>query len=389
MSRLHSKIVLNYLSKLDHGTLKITLPNGVERIFGNGETVELTIHDWKVFKLIISSGDIGFAEAYIQGMWSTNDLEGVLRLALRNRTLLNELFYGTWLGSITYKIKHFFHRNTRSGSKRNIHAHYDLGNDFYRLWLDSSMLYSSALFGDNQNQTLTEAQLNKCKRILDALDLPTDSKILEIGCGWGEFMNQAKLRGLEVTGLTLSNEQKKYVDERFATSPKHKALLLDYRDCRDQFDGIASIEMFEAVGEEYWPDFFKTLERCLKPGKRAVIQTIVIDDALFEKYRVETDFIQQYVFPGGMLPSPAVFIKHAQESGLMITNQFNFGLDYARTLRAWQVVFNQKIAEIKQLGFKDDFIRLWNFYLMYCAAGFAEKSIDVIQFTIEKPTYAA
>lgn len=393
MSRLHSKIVLNYLSKLDHGQLVLRLPNGIVHTFGPKQfasnPLHIEINNWKVFKYVISSGDIGFAETFIKGWWTAHDLEGVLRLALKNRPLLNDLFYGTWLGSLTYKIKHFLRRNTRKGSKRNIHAHYDLGNDFYSLWLDPSMLYSSALFGGNHNLSLTEAQVNKCKRILEQLDLPSGSNVLEIGCGWGEFMNQAKLQGISVTGLTLSTEQKRFVDERFANSSNHQAVILDYRDCNEQFDGIASIEMFEAVGEEYWPDYFEALERCLKPGKRAVIQTIVIDDSLFEKYRTETDFIQQYVFPGGMLPSTSKFIEHAKAVGLMIKDQFNFGLDYASTLRIWRENFNQKLTEIKQLGFNDEFIRLWNFYLMYCAAGFAEQSIDVIQFTLEKPHHAS
>ena len=254
------------------------------------------------------------------------------------------------------------------------------------------MMYSSGLFNGDYSQPLQQAQTAKLERILNQLQCSPNDKILEIGCGWGGFMDLAMKRGLEVTGLTLSHEQKKFIDNKFlaldyqaAPTNAPKAVVMDYRDCQKQYDGIVSIEMFEAVGETYWPDYFATLANCLKPGKRAVIQTIVIQDKLFDKYRTETDFIQQYVFPGGMLPSPTVFEKHAGIAGLLLKDQFSFGEDYAQTLRVWCDTFNRKLSEIYTLGFKDKFIRLWNFYLMYCAAGFAEKSIDVIQFTLEKP----
>lgn len=389
MSRFHYNIVSKALKSIEGGLLKLSLPDNTIDTFGQNDshTIELQIHDWKVFKLILSRGDIGFAEAFIQGLWTTNQLEDILCLALKNRNRLRSLIYGSWLGSLSYKIKHLLHRNTRTGSKKNIHAHYDLGNDFYSLWLDPSMMYSSALFGDQKTINLAQAQEQKCAKILGQLQLSPGGKILEIGCGWGSFIQRAVQNQLKIVGLTISEEQKKYIDQKF-NSDLIEVRLQDYRDCNDQADGIVSIEMFEAVGESYWPSYFEMISRCLKQGKRAVIQTIVIQDELFDKYRHETDFIQQYVFPGGMLPSKSVFKSHAEKSGLKVLDEFSFGSDYAKTLRIWRDSFNSKLEQIRRLGFKDEFIRLWNFYLMYCAAGFAEKSIDVVQFTLEKPQHA-
>lgn len=402
MLHSYTKKILQHLSGITGGQLHLTLPNHHQETFGaliddsKDLAIELIIKDWDVLKLIASRGDIGFAESYIQGLWTTNHLEGLIRLILINRKTLEKLIYGSFLGSLLYRIKHFLHRNTRSGSKKNIHAHYDLGNDFYRLWLDPSMMYSSALFQGNFSQSLESAQHTKLQRILDELQCSPNQSILEIGCGWGGFMAAALKRDLKITGLTLSQEQKKFIEDKFSNSPNDhsnisdaKVLFMDYRDSKTQYDGIASIEMFEAVGEKYWPEYFDTLYRCLKPGARAVIQTIVIDDQLFEKYRNETDFIQQYVFPGGMLPSTTIFKDQAQRAGLRLVGEYGFGFDYAQTLRIWHESFNSKLSEVYKLGFNDEFVRLWNFYLMYCAAGFAEKNIDVIQFTLEKPHVAA
>ncbi len=402
MFEKYTKAFLTHLRNIQGGRLQIVFPDQRTEEFGDlarfptEQAIFLYIHDWNIFKKILKRGDIGFAESYIDGSWSTNNLEGILRLALANRKLLESLIYGSFLGSLIYKLRHVFHRNTRSGSKKNIHSHYDLGNPFYQLWLDPRMMYSSGLFNGDYSQPLEQAQIAKLERILNQLQCAPNETILEIGCGWGGFMDMAMKRGLNVTGLTLSHEQKKFIDEKFLAADAHdnpaalaKAVILDYRDCQEQYDGIVSIEMFEAVGETYWPDYFETVSRCLKPGKRAIIQTIVIQDTLFEKYRKETDFIQQYVFPGGMLPSPRVFEQHASNAGLQLIDQYSFGKDYAQTLRVWRDTFNCKLSEIHELGFKEKFIRLWNFYLMYCAAGFAENSIDVIQFTLEKPHEAA
>ena len=391
-----TKTILSLLSQLKNGYLKMTLPNGQVREFGDKASslqADIQIFDWSVFKGLMSHGDIGFAESYIRGDWDSSNLKTILELAIRNRTILDKAIYGTWLGSIFYRVKHWLRDNSKSGSRKNIHAHYDLGNAFYSLWLDPSMSYSSAWFSEGTKQALGDAQKAKIQRILSCLETNPDDHILEIGCGWGGVMEEALLSGRSITGLTLSTEQKVFAENRLqsieaATSKPHfEVRLQDYRDCQEQFDGIASVEMFEAVGEKHWPQYFETIAKCLKFGRKACIQTIVIADDLFERYRHSTDFIQQYVFPGGMLPSRDSFKAAAAKAGLQIENEFAFGADYAKTLCIWRDNFNQKLQEIRELGFDETFIRLWNFYLMYCAAGFSERNIDVVQFTLSHSSH--
>mgnify|MGYP000060532182 CR=1 FL=1 len=387
-----AQTVLSLLSQLRSGYLKITLPDGRIKEFGNPTDLlqaDIQIFDWSVFKSLISHGDIGFAESYIRGEWDSSDLKAILELAIRNRAILEKVIYGSWIGSILYRVKHWLRDNTKSGSRKNIHAHYDLGNAFYSLWLDPSMSYSSAWFSEGAKQTLADAQRAKIKRILNSLNTNPGDHILEIGCGWGGVMEEALLSGRSITGLTLSTEQKAFAENRLqnlkaliTNSSDFEVRLQDYRDCQEQFDGIASVEMFEAVGEKHWPEYFQTLAKCLKLSGKACIQTIVIADNLFERYRHNTDFIQQYVFPGGMLPSRTSFKAAAAKAGLQVDDEFAFGKDYAKTLCIWRDNFNQKLQEIRKLGFDEAFIRLWNFYLMYCAAGFTERSIDVVQFTL-------
>jgi cyclopropane-fatty-acyl-phospholipid synthase len=297
------------------------------------------------------------------------------------------MIYGTWWGNLLYRVKHFFNRNSRAGSRKNIHAHYDIGNAFYRLWLDPSMTYSSALFSDPLH-TLKNAQDAKYRRLLDELQLQENQRVLEIGCGWGGFAEMAARDGMQVTGLTLSTEQLEFARNRLAAaglSGSAELRLQDYRDADGEFDAIASIEMFEAVGEAYWSDYFSTIARRLKSGGRACIQTIVIADDLFERYRSGTDFIQQYIFPGGMLPSPGAFRKQAEKQGLRIVNALAFGQDYARTLQQWRLAFKAQFPAVRNQGFDEQFIRTWEFYLAYCEAGFRAHSLDVYQFTLEKP----
>ena len=391
-----TKTILSLLSQLKNSYLKVTLPNGQVREFGDKASslrADIQIFDWNVFKRLISHGDIGFAESYIRGDWDSSNLKTILDLAIRNRTILDKAIYGTWLGSIFYRVKHWLRDNSKSGSRKNIHAHYDLGNAFYSLWLDPSMSYSSAWFSEGAKQALSDAQKAKIQRILSRLETNPGDHILEIGCGWGGVMEEALLSGRSITGLTLSTEQKVFAENRLqnieaATSKPHfEVRLQDYRDCQEQFDGIASVEMFEAVGEKHWPQYFETIAKCLKFGRKACIQTIVIADDLFERYRHSTDFIQQYVFPGGMLPSRDSFKAAAAKAGLQIENEFAFGADYAKTLCIWRDNFNQKLQEIRRLGFDETFIRLWNFYLMYCAAGFSERNIDVVQFTLSHSSH--
>jgi len=394
MSTFAQKFIFQAFKNIKGGSVIMTLPDGSKHHFGQDEQqlpIYIQVNDVQAFQWVISRGDIGVAESYFKNLWHTDDLERFLHLAIQNRAALDALIYGSWWGSLLSKIKHFFNKNTKSGSKKNIQAHYDLGNNFYSLWLDPSMMYSSALFSERNNKTLEQAQKDKCDRIISMLNPQAGDHILEIGCGWGGFIKQANEQGLHVDAITISNEQYRYVQEQlaFQASPTAKSavMLKDYRDCHQQYDGIVSIEMFEAVGEEYWQSYFKTIYRCLKPGKRAVIQSIVIDEDLFPKYRTNTDFIQQYVFPGGMLPAVSVFEQHAHDVGLRVKDKLFFGDDYANTLRTWALSFNEKLKEVKALGFKDEFIRLWNFYLFYCAAGFAGKSLEVVQFTLEKPLY--
>jgi cyclopropane-fatty-acyl-phospholipid synthase len=385
--------LLGLLDQLRSGHLVLTLPNNEVRKFGNSADqphAEIQVLDWSVFKRVLSHGDIGFAESYIRGEWNTPDLKAVLELVIRNRTILEKAIYGSWFGSIVYRLRHWFRDNSKSGSRKNIHAHYDLGNAFYTLWLDPTMSYSSAWFSEGDKQSLMDAQRAKIKRILDSIHAKEGDQILEIGCGWGGFMEEALRNGNQVTGLTLSTEQKTFADSRLqkistevSNAKQFEVRLQDYRDCTEQFDGIASVEMFEAVGENHWTEYFQTVAKRLKAGGRACIQTIVIADDLFDRYRQSTDFIQQYVFPGGMLPSPAKFKAAAASAGLELEAEFAFGADYAKTLCLWRDSFNHKIEEIYRLGFDEAFIRLWNFYLMYCAAGFSEKNIDVVQYTLK------
>jgi cyclopropane-fatty-acyl-phospholipid synthase len=382
-----AQLMLQLLRKIKYGTLRLECPDHAVLQFGDGsEPVTLTLKNWEPCIAAVKSGDIGFAESYIHGDWQTDNLSRLLELFIHNRHAVETAIYGTWWGSLAYRIKHLFNRNSRAGSKRNIHAHYDIGNNFYQLWLDPSMTYSSALFSEPQ-ATLQEAQHAKYLRILDQLDITAGNNILEIGCGWGGFAELAAQRGAHITGLTLSTEQRDFALQRLkaaGVAQQADLRLQDYRDTDGQFDAIASIEMFEAVGEAYWDDYFSCVAKLLKPGGRACIQTITIADELFARYRKGTDFIQQYIFPGGMLPSPSVFRAHAEKHGLKIMQEFAFGLDYARTLALWQQAYQARLPEITTLGFDERFNRTWEFYLSYCEAGFRAKSIDLFQLTLQK-----
>lgn len=384
-----ARFVMELLGKLRIGTLEVRLPNGHTQRFGSGEPcAQITLSNWNVCRAALKSGDIGFAESYIAHDWHTDDLMALMNVMVRNRTLIEEVFYGSWWGRLLHRFKHLRRSNTRDGSKRNIHAHYDIGNAFYRLWLDDTMTYSSALYGaPSEPMSLADAQRAKYRRLLGELKLAPGEHVLEIGCGWGGFAELAAHEaGVSVTGLTLSTEQLAYAKQRMegaGLSAQADFRLQDYRDVGGQFDAIASIEMFEAVGEAFWPSYFACLKRSLKTGGRACVQSITIADELFERYRKSTDFIQQYVFPGGMLPSPAVFRAQAQRAGLRVIEQYAFGQDYARTLREWRNAFRARLLEVRAQGFDERFIRTWDFYLCYCEAAFANANTDVIQFTLE------
>lgn len=385
---------LRLLARLEHGTLEVHFPDGQRAAFGSGQPhARIELANWNVFSAALRSGDIGFAESFVAGDWATPDLAELLALFARNRASLERFIYGSLWGGLAYRLRHLLNRNTRTNARRNVHAHYDLGNDFYALWLDPTMSYSSALFGAQPGRpiapagddALIAAQRAKYARVLDELRLAPGARILEIGCGWGGFVEFAARAGCAVKGLTLSPAQLDYARARLRRQNLQADLCLqDYRDERGTYDGVASIEMFEAVGEVYWPTYFETLARCLKPGAHACVQTIVIADALFERYRRGTDFIQQYVFPGGMLPSPRAFEAHAARAGLQIVARLPFGRDYAITLASWRARFNAKLDAVRALGFDERFVRLWNFYLAYCEAAFAEGNTDVVQYTLRR-----
>jgi cyclopropane-fatty-acyl-phospholipid synthase len=396
-----ARAVLSLLERLRHGTLDLHGPLGSHH-FGGREAEEssppsalrasMHIHDEAVFARVLQGGDIGLAEAYVEGQWSTPDLRDLLELFMRNRESLERAVYGSRVGTLVYRLTHWMRRNSRRGSRRNIEAHYDLGNDFYAAWLDPTMNYSSAWYGDTPSITLAEAQDRKVARALDEAGIGNGSSLLEIGCGWGAVAEAAALRGAHAVGLTLSHEQLAYAKQRLeATGAAARAdlRLQDYRDLAAEcartghrYDGIVSIEMFEAVGRAYWPTYFETLRQCLRPDGRACVQSIVIRDDLFERYVRSTDFIQQYIFPGGLLPSADVFRAEAAKAGLEVTQELAFGGDYARTLAEWRRAFHAQRSRIESLGYDERFVRLWDFYLAYCEAAFATAQTDVFQFTL-------
>ena len=388
-----ARAVLSLLRQLRVGTLDLQLPDGSQARLGPGGAprAALRLHDWAVCRAVLKSGDIGFAESWIAGEWSSPDLVDLLTLFIANRDAMESIVYGTWWGAWAYRIRHLLNRNSRRGSKKNIHAHYDLGNPFYREWLDESMNYSSALFEGDLNQPMAQAQDAKVRRALRECGVQPGQQLLEIGCGWGALAEKAAQEfGAHVTGVTLSTEQLAYAQERVrhAGVDGHVELRLqDYRDIADPaFDAVVSIEMFEAVGLEYWDSFFTTLRSKLKPGGRACIQSITIRDDLFDRYRKSTDFIQQYIFPGGLLPSVSAFHAQAKKAGLEVVNQLAFGQDYAETLRRWRAAFLARDVRVRQLGFDSRFMRIWEFYLAYCEAAFATGNTNVVQFTLQRPT---
>ncbi|WP_408033536.1 class I SAM-dependent methyltransferase [Tepidimonas charontis] len=387
-----ARAALRLLQRLRHGTLELRTPSGHTLLFGqrgacDAPHARLELRDWSVATAAWRRGDIGFAESYLAGDWSTPDLAALLRLMLANRQALEDVIHGTWAGRLLYRWRHWLRRNTRSGSRRNIHAHYDLGNGFYRLWLDETLTYSAAWFDGDAGRDLASAQRAKIARALRMAGVTAGTRLLEIGCGWAALAEMAARDfGADVTGITLSTEQLAYGRARLASaglSDRVELRLQDYRDVNDgPYDAIVSIEMIEAVGRAYWPVYFETLQRLLRRGGRACIQAIVIRDALFERYVRSTDFIQQYIFPGGCLPSPSAFRAQATRAGLQIVDMLAFGRDYAETCRRWRRNFLARREEVLALGFDERFVRLWSFYLAYCEAGFEAGDIDVVQYTL-------
>jgi cyclopropane-fatty-acyl-phospholipid synthase len=378
-----ARAVLALLERLGHGTLWVSLPDGGVRRFGAGEPqAALAVHDWDLFGTLLARGDTGLAEGYIDDRWSTPSLPQLLSLLVANREPLHAAVYGHPLARFALRLRHLLRRNSRAGSRRNIAAHYDLGNAFYRLWLDGTMNYSAGWY-EHGDETLEQAQHAKMRRALREAGAAPGARVLEIGCGWGALAEcGAREFGARMTGITLSHEQLAWGLQRLAGTGA-ELRLQDYRDLGDDgYDAIVSIEMVEAVGREYWPRYFGSLARLLRPGGRACVQSIVIADGLWDRYIRGTDFIQQYVFPGGCLPCPREFEREARAAGLDVVESFAFGADYARTLAAWRERFTAARAEVRALGFDERFIRLWEFYLCYCEAAFSHGNTDVVQYTL-------
>jgi len=381
--------VLKLLQGLQHGALALHLPDGSVHLAGQGPTrISVQVHDWRVFSRTLRSGDIGFGEAWIAGEWHTDQLLPLLELLLANRARLSQAVYGSLIGRMLHRLQHALNRNSRRGSRRNIHAHYDLGNPFYRLWLDETLSYSAAWFGGDTGRSLQAAQQAKMRRALRQCQLQPGQRLLEIGCGWGALAECAATEfGARVEGITLSHEQLAAAQERIAAAGLTETVKLVLRDWRESgldeaFDAIVSIEMFEAVGRAWWPEFFARLKRRLRPGGRACLQSITIRDDLFERYAAGSDFIQQFIFPGGMLPSPSQFRAAAAQAGLRVVDEFNFGADYAETLHRWREAFLRNEGPVRAIGFDTRFLRTWDFYLAYCEAAFRRGNTDVCQFTL-------
>jgi cyclopropane-fatty-acyl-phospholipid synthase len=373
-----------------YGSLSFTLPTGrILTVEGDqpGPRGVIVIHDYRFVRRALSGGDIGFAEGYMAGEWETPDLSDVLEGLSLNYDRIVGLASGGLIAQTINTLGHFLHRNSRSGSKKNIHAHYDLGNAFYSRWLDPSMTYSSACY-ERPGQPLLEAQHAKNAALARTIDLKAGQTVLEIGCGWGGFAEfAAKEVGAKVTGVTISKEQYDFARKRMfdqGLAEKADIRLIDYRDIQGQFDRVASIEMFEAVGEQYWATYFNKIREVLAPGGRAGLQIITIRDELFKHYRSRADFIQKYVFPGGMLPSEARLREETAKAGLEWRDINRFGQNYAETLAEWAKRFEGAWSEIKGLGFDERFRRLWRFYLSYCEAGFRTGRTNVIQLGLTK-----
>jgi cyclopropane-fatty-acyl-phospholipid synthase len=376
---------------LEYGSIECTLPDGSTRLLGGrglGPAATGTLHDWKALLRLVRGGSAGWYEAWAAGEWSSVDPVQIFDLFMRNRVSLGTVGRPSGLAKLVGTAMHALRRNSRNGARRNIEFHYDLGNDFYQAWLDESMTYSSALFDEpiSDSERLESAQHRKIETLLDRLALRAGDNLLEIGCGWGSLAEFAvREHAVSYHGITLSSEQKAYADTRLAGLGDAAVALTDYRDVHGEYDAIASVEMVEAVGQKYWPDYLATISRCLKPGGRAAIQYIRIEDEIFESYASGTDFIQHYIFPGGMLLSKSRFRALAEAYGLEWRDHHDFGLHYAETLKRWRKRFDAAVEQGRlPPGFDEKFVSLWRYYLMYCEGGFRGGGINVAQVTLVK-----
>ena len=390
VNNIQRKFFMQALKSLQFGSLSLTWPNGeMTHHEGdqNGVHAEMTLLQWDVIDRLITHSDVGLGEDYMAGKWSTPDLLSLMRLATVNLAVFERAFHtSAWL-KLLYWFKRQLFPNTVKRSRENIHEHYDLGNDFYRLWLDKSMTYSCALFNGDTSLQLYEAQRAKYERILQRLAPEPGNRILEIGCGWGGFMEIAATHGCHVTGVTLSSEQADYARQRLASTrleANTEVRLQDYRELSGSFDYVVSIGMFEHVGESYWSTYMRDVRDYLRPGGKAMIQTITIREDRFEGYRDSSDFLREHIFPGGMLPSRERFEAIAVDSDLVVNDVFEFGQDYAITLGKWLANVDKQISAIQELGYSEKFIRKWRFYLASCAGMFRGGGINVIQVELSR-----
>ena len=388
LNKLSDKIVFNSLKFIKHGNLKITNHDGKEYIFGNSNerlNADLKINKPGLTFKIIKNGSVGLAEAYMDNYFETNNLTNLIELAAKNIKIVHK-FSGSFDLSIFNKIKGLFIKNNKSRSKENIRKHYDLGNEFFSLWLDKTLTYSSAIFDDSND--LEKAQLNKYKKLSSLVKPKSGDKMLEIGCGWGGFAEYiGKNYDIKLDCITISKKQYEYSKERIhkeGLNEKINVQMLDFRDVKNNYNSIASIEMIEAVGQSYLKNYFNTIKENLVDGGTAAIQSITIDDSIYDRYKSKTDFIQKYIFPGGFLPSKNELVNLANQSGLKFENCTSYGDHYSNTLNIWREEFLEKWEQISSQGFDNTFKRMWNFYLSYCEAGFKSKNIDLIQFALQK-----
>jgi len=386
INRVFKKYLSNIGKKISNGKLTITLPNNENlEFFGKSDLKSnLKLNSYMPILRTITSGHVGFAESYLKGEWTSSDLESLLEIMVTN---LPEAFSAKSKIHLTYnRIIHFFRENTKSRAKKNIQYHYDLGNDFYKLWLDKTMTYSSAIF-KNEKESLTEAQENKYQLLIDSLDIKSHHKVLEIGCGWGGFAEYAaKKVGCSIKGITISPSQLKFATNRIKElklDDKVTLELCDYRDLKGKYDRVVSIEMIEAVGEKYWKNYFKKIKDVLKKDGLAGIQVILINNKSYQRYSKSVDFIQKYVFPGGMLPSQEKLNENYVDAGLVEVNSHSFGKSYAKTLTIWHKEFLNSLSSIKKLGFDIKLERIFKYYFSYCKAGFNSERIDVAQKIIK------
>ncbi len=383
-----ARFFMQILKNAKNGHVEITFPDGKKEKFGDTNFVaHVHIKEWSAIDQMVQKGDLGLAEAVIEGKVDVDNMAALIEWACRNDQALGRALHGTWVGTLLYKIKFMLSRNSKTGAKKNIMAHYDLGNDFYKLWLDQTMTYSSGLFKTGQ-ETLEQAQLNKYDRMIETLNIKSGDHVLEIGCGWGGFFSRVvEKTGCKVTAVMNSPRQAAHnraMIQAKGMSGYIDLKEMDYRDIEGKYDKVVSIEMIEAVGEQYWDNYFQKVSSSIKGKGQAIIQGITIHDDLFYSYRSKPDFIQNYIFPGGMLLTNSIFDRKSKENNMVLADQFEFGISYAETLKMWRQKFNEVKGHVTQMGFDDKFMRMWNLYLSYCEGAFRAERINVGQYMMER-----